>query len=52
MPRMKGLHGVFKNNLQEIVIDNYEWFTIHKAENEVLDAFRKNIRKEKYCHHQ
>lgn len=28
---------------KEIVIDGYEWFTIHKAEDEVLDAFRQRI---------
>jgi len=36
-----------KTICKEIVIDNYEWFTIHKAENEVLDSFRKNIRERK-----
>jgi 16S rRNA (cytidine1402-2'-O)-methyltransferase len=33
-----------KSICKEIVIDNYEWFTIHKAENEVLSAFRQKIK--------
>ena len=33
----------FKSICKEIVIDDYEWFTIHKAENEVLNAFRQKI---------
>ncbi len=33
-----------KSICKEIVIDNYEWFTIHKAENEVLDTFRQKIK--------
>jgi 16S rRNA (cytidine1402-2'-O)-methyltransferase len=28
---------------EEIVIDQYEWFTIHKAEEEVKDAFRRKL---------
>ena len=32
-----------KSICKEIVIDDYEWFTIHKAENEVLNAFRQKI---------
>lgn len=36
-----------KSICKEIVIDNYEWFTIHKAENEVLDTFRQKIKDEK-----
>jgi 16S rRNA (cytidine1402-2'-O)-methyltransferase len=32
-----------KSICKEIVIDDYEWFTIHKAENEVLSAFRQKI---------
>ncbi len=28
---------------REIVIDNFEWFTIHKAEAEVLNSFRQKI---------
>jgi 16S rRNA (cytidine1402-2'-O)-methyltransferase len=28
---------------KEIIIDNYEWHTIHKAENEVLNNFKKDI---------
>lgn len=34
----------FKNICKEIVIDDYEWFTIHKAENEVMSAFRQKIK--------
>jgi len=33
-----------KNICKEIVIDDYEWFTIHKAENEVLHSFRQKIK--------
>jgi 16S rRNA (cytidine1402-2'-O)-methyltransferase len=33
----------FKSICKEIVIDDYEWFTIHKAENEVLSSFRQKI---------
>jgi 16S rRNA (cytidine1402-2'-O)-methyltransferase len=33
-----------KSICKEIVIDDYEWFTIHKAENEVLTAFRQKIK--------
>ncbi len=29
---------------QEIVIDNYEWFTIHKAEGDVQSAFRQRLK--------
>ncbi len=28
---------------KEIVIDDYEWFTIHKAENELINTFRQKI---------
>jgi 16S rRNA (cytidine1402-2'-O)-methyltransferase len=28
---------------KEMVIDNYEWFTIHKAEGEVMGAFKQKI---------
>ncbi len=28
---------------REIVIDNYEWFTIHKAENDVGDIFKEKL---------
>ncbi len=28
---------------KEMVIDNYEWYTIHKAEEEVKDRFRKSL---------
>ena len=37
----------FKSICKEIVIDDYEWFTIHKAENEVLNAFRQKIKEGK-----
>ena len=37
----------FKSICKEIIIDDYEWFTIHKAENEVLDTFKQKIREEK-----
>lgn len=36
-----------KSICKEIVIDDYEWFTIHKAENEVLDSFRQKIKEAK-----
>jgi 16S rRNA (cytidine1402-2'-O)-methyltransferase len=32
-----------KSICKEIVIDDYEWFTIHKAEHEVLQAFKQKI---------
>lgn len=33
-----------KSICKEIVIDNYEWFTIHKAEKEVLNTFKQKIK--------
>lgn len=36
-----------KSICKEIVIDDYEWFTIHKAENEVLDSLRQKIKEGK-----
>lgn len=33
-----------KSICKEIVIDDYEWFAIHKAENEVLTTFRQKIK--------
>ena len=36
-----------KSICKEIVIDNYEWFTIHKAEASVLNDFKQKIREEK-----
>ena len=33
-----------KSICKEIVIDAYEWFAIHKAENEVLQIFRQKIK--------
>ncbi len=38
----------FKSICKEIVIDDYEWFTIHKAENEVLNSFRQKIKEGKH----
>ncbi len=32
---------------REIVIDDFEWFAIHKAEQEQLDNFRKKIKEDK-----
>jgi 16S rRNA (cytidine1402-2'-O)-methyltransferase len=32
-----------KSVCKEIVIDDYEWFTIHKAEHEVITAFKQKI---------
>src|SRR3954466_7143381 len=32
---------------RNIIIDDYEWFTIHKAEQEQLDNFRKKIAEQK-----
>lgn len=32
---------------EEIVIDQYEWFTIHKAEEEVKNAFRQKLKEGK-----
>ena len=37
----------FKKMDREIVIDDFEWFTIHKAEAEVVDSFRKKIKEQK-----
>jgi 16S rRNA (cytidine1402-2'-O)-methyltransferase len=37
----------FKSICKEIVIDDYEWFTIHKAENEVMSVFRQKIKEGK-----
>jgi 16S rRNA (cytidine1402-2'-O)-methyltransferase len=36
-----------KSICKEIVIDDYEWYTIHKAENEVLHVFRQKIKEGK-----
>jgi 16S rRNA (cytidine1402-2'-O)-methyltransferase len=36
-----------KSICKEIVIDDYEWFTIHKSEEELLGTFRQKIREEK-----
>jgi 16S rRNA (cytidine1402-2'-O)-methyltransferase len=36
-----------KSICKEIVIDNYEWFTIHKAETEQLTIFKQKIKEEK-----
>jgi 16S rRNA (cytidine1402-2'-O)-methyltransferase len=37
----------FKSIWKEMVIDHYEWHTIHKAENEVLDTFQLAIKQGK-----
>ena len=34
----------FKKMKKEIVIDDHRWYTIHKAEGEVMDAFRKELK--------
>jgi 16S rRNA (cytidine1402-2'-O)-methyltransferase len=36
-----------KSICKEIVIDNYEWFTIHKAEEEQVNAFKEKIKEGK-----
>jgi 16S rRNA (cytidine1402-2'-O)-methyltransferase len=36
-----------KSIWKQIVIDQYEWFTIHKAEEEVRNEFRKKLKEEK-----
>ncbi len=36
-----------KSICKEIVIDDYEWFTIHKAEEEQIITFRQKIKEEK-----
>ena len=36
-----------KSICKEIIIDDYEWFTIHKAEEEQLNSFRLKIKEEK-----
>jgi 16S rRNA (cytidine1402-2'-O)-methyltransferase len=36
-----------KSICKEIVIDDYEWFTIHKAEEELISTFRQKINAEK-----
>ncbi len=36
-----------KRMLREIVIDDYEWYTIHKAESEQINNFRQKIKEEK-----
>ena len=36
-----------KSICKEIVIDNYEWFTIHKAEDEQKNSFRQKIKEGK-----
>lgn len=35
-----------KSIWREMVIDNYQWYTIHKAEAEVLNAFAQHLKKE------
>ena len=36
-----------KSICKEIIIDNYEWFTIHKAEEEQKNSFRQKINEQK-----
>lgn len=36
-----------KSICKEIVIDNYEWFTVHKAEAEQVTIFKQKIKEEK-----
>ncbi len=36
-----------KSIYREIVIDDYEWFTLHKSETEQLSIFKQKIREEK-----
>lgn len=36
-----------KSICRDIVIDNYEWFAIHKAEAEVLQSFKAKLKEEK-----
>ena len=36
-----------KSICKDIVIDDYEWFTIHKAETEMLHTFKQKIKEEK-----
>jgi 16S rRNA (cytidine1402-2'-O)-methyltransferase len=36
-----------KSICKEIIIDNYEWFTIHKAEEEQINTFKQKIAAEK-----
>ena len=36
-----------KTICKEIVIDDYEWYTIHKAEHDVLQAFRQKLKEGK-----
>ncbi|MEO7961459.1 MAG: SAM-dependent methyltransferase [Ginsengibacter sp.] len=33
-----------KSIFKEIIIDNYEWYTIHKAEQELLGTFRQKVK--------
>jgi len=43
------LKAFWKNFLpgEQIVIDDYEWYTIHKAEEQVLTAFREKLKERK-----
>ena len=36
-----------KSMSKEIVIDDFEWYTIHKAEQEQINTFRQKIKEEK-----
>ena len=37
-----------KSICKEIIIDAYEWFTIHKAEEEILTVFKERVREGKH----
>lgn len=41
---VKTTRQYFKLAWKEMVIDNYEWFVIHKAENEVLQQFTSQLK--------
>lgn len=41
------LKSIGKSCAQEIIIDDYEWFTLHKAETEQLTAFKQKIKEGK-----
>jgi 16S rRNA (cytidine1402-2'-O)-methyltransferase len=43
---LKQIWKVFQPG-QEIVIDNYEWFTIHKAEDQVQSSFKQKLKEGK-----
>jgi len=58
LPAIKSCQVIFAENERtarrfmksldrEIIIDDFEWFTIHKSEEEQLDIFRKKIKEQK-----